>query len=201
MVLFYCIALFYLCHSFIKENEVFLKIIYIIIMLNFPNLHFIGNQGTYTLNTSLKVTSKCIGVYADDNPIIMGIFFTLHKFRFFITFVFYCFDISKFQKKKLMNYYTSIIRLFVIVHLFSFATCFLVYIKNKRESSYVQILFMIATKAMVILLFDICIIVNYLFTKLFTIFFSKILSELKGYQYIGKEITDIPLYNKDDLLI
>ena len=64
----------------------------------YPHLHFIGNQGTYTLDTSIKITPKCPAAYADDRPIIMGILFVIHKFKFYFIYIGYIYSITKLSK-------------------------------------------------------------------------------------------------------
>ena len=56
--------------------------IYMILIICYPEIHFIANQGTYTMDTSIKVTNKCPSKWADDRPIVMGVIFVVDKFRF-----------------------------------------------------------------------------------------------------------------------
>ena len=165
MIPLYCFVLYYLTYSFVKEDELFFKLLYIIIINIYPNLHFIGNQGTYTLDTSIKITPKSPSAYADDRPIIMGILFVVHKFKFFLIYVGYIYSITNGTRNKLMNYYTTFIRLFQNAQLYAVIICFLIYLKYEKENSYVQILFLIGTKALVVLFFDIIIFINYFFYK------------------------------------
>jgi hypothetical protein len=65
----------------------------------YPHIHFIGNQGTYTLDTSIKITPKSPAPFADDRPIIMGTLFVLHKFKFYFIYI---------ASPKLKNLYFSL---------------------------------------------------------------------------------------------
>ena len=161
IILLYCFALFYLTNCFIKENELFFKIIYFVIMNIYPHIHFIGNQGTYTLDTSIKITPKSPAPFADDRPIIMGILFVVHKFKFYFIYIAYIYSICKLSRNKFMSYYTKIIRLFQNSQLIATTFCFLIYLKNEKENSYIQILFLIGTKALVVFFIDFAFILNY----------------------------------------
>ena len=100
MVLFFHFILFYLCLEFKKEKDVFLKLMYLIIIICYPQIHFIANQGKYTLDTSIKVTTKCPSKWADDRPLTMGFIFVADKFRFNIICVGYLYSLIKITKKK-----------------------------------------------------------------------------------------------------
>ena len=165
LVFLYCFSLFYLCKSYTKEKDILLKLVYLMILLNFSQLHFVANQGSYGIDTSIKVTSKTPSKFADDVPITMGAIFVIHKFRFFIVFVAYLYSTVRMTKNKLMDYYSNIARLFNNVYLFSAIICYLFYLNNQRENSYIHILFIIATKGFVIVLFDLSIFINYLIYK------------------------------------
>jgi hypothetical protein len=157
----YCYILFYLSDCFIKEDELFFKIIYFVIMNIYPNIHFIGNQGTYTLDTSIKITPKSPAPFADDRPIIMGTLFVLHKFKFYFIYIAYIYSLCKLNLNNFMSYYTKIIRLFQNSQLIAMTFCFLIYLKNEKENSYIQILFLICTKALVVIFIDIAFLLNY----------------------------------------
>ena len=170
----YCFSLFYICNSYAKEKDILLKIVYVIILLNFPLLHFIANQGTYGIDTSIKVTSKTPSKFADDVPFTMGAIFVLHKFRFFFVFVAYFFNTVKMTKNKLIDYYSSVARLFNNIYFFSIIICYLFYLNYQRENSYVQILFIIATKGFIIVLLDFSIFINYLLYNLIVWTYKKL---------------------------
>ena len=157
----YCYVLFYLTNCFIKEDELFFKIIYFVIMNIYPHIHFIGNQGTYTLDTSIKITPKSPAPFADDRPIIMGILFVFHKFKFYFIYIAYIYSICKASINNFMSFYTKIIRLFQNSQLIAMTFCFLIYLKNEKENSYIQILFLIGTKALVVFIIDITLLLNY----------------------------------------
>ena len=99
MIALFNIILFYLCYKFRKEQDLFIKMILIILIICYPQIHFIATQGTYTMDTSIKVTIKCPSKWADDRPILMGIIFVVHKFRFDIMAVGYMFCLIKITKK------------------------------------------------------------------------------------------------------
>lgn len=75
MLLFFNFILFYLCKCFKKEKDIFLKLIYLVIISCYPQLFYIGNQGTYTMDLLIKVEIKVPAKYADDLPIVSGIVF------------------------------------------------------------------------------------------------------------------------------
>jgi len=173
----YCYVLFYLTNCFVKERELFFKIIYFVIMNIYPHIHFIGNQGTYTLDTSIKITPKSPAPYADDRPIIMGILFVLHKFKFYFIYIAYIYSIYKLSINNFMCFYTKIIRLFQNSQLFAMTFCFLIYLKNEKENSYIQILFLIGTKALVVIILDFAFLLNYFVFKCINLIYYK----RKGY--------------------
>lgn len=166
IILFCNIILYYLCNKFKNENDIFLKLLYLLIIICYPQIHFIGNQGTYTLDTSIKVTSKCPSKWADDRPIIMGIIFVADKFRFNIICIGYVFSLIKISKKNILNYYTKVIILVHFLQLFGVILCFLYYFKKERESFYIQILYLIAVQVMPIILFEFAYIINYILYSL-----------------------------------
>ena len=177
------LILFYLCYSYKKEKDMFLKIIYIILIMWYPQIHFIGNQGTYTMDTSIKATVKCPSRWADDRPIVMGVIFVVNKFRFNIMTIGYLFSLIKITQKKIMNYYTEFIRLITIIQLFAMILCFLYFLKKEKEDSYIQILYLIATHAMPILFFDFIFLINYVVRKII-ISICKIKNDIEEYKQI-----------------
>jgi len=173
----YCYVLYYLTICFIKEKELFFKIIYFVIMNIYPQIHFIGNQGTYTLDTSIKITPKSPAPFADDRPIIMGILFVVHKFKFYFIYIAYIYSIYKLSVNNFMSYYTKIIRLLQNSQLTAMTFCFLIYLKNEKEDSYIQILFLIGTKALVVTIIDVAFLLNYFVYRCINFFYYK----RKGY--------------------
>ena len=166
IILLFNFVLFYLCHCFKKERDIFIKMIYMILIICFPQIHFIANQGTYTMDTSIKVTNKCPSKWADDRPIVMGVIFIVDKYRFDIMDLGYIFSLIKISKKKVNNYYTELIRLIISIQLFGILLCFLLYLKREREGSYIQILYLIATRVMPIIVFDFTFLLNYFIYKI-----------------------------------
>ena len=65
-------------------------------------------------------------------------------------------------KNKLMNYYTSIVRLFNKIHFFGIIFCCLFYFKKEKEINYLQIFVLIISQGLFVILFDLSIIFNYL---------------------------------------
>ena len=173
IILLFNFVLFYLCHCFKKEQDIFIKMIYIILIICYPEIHFIANQGTYTMDTSIKVTNKCPSKWADDRPIVMGVIFVVDKFRFNIMDLGYIFSLIKISNKKVNYYYTELIRLIISIQLFGILLCFLLYIKKEREGSYIQILYLIATQVMPIIVFDITFLINYIIYKIINSFINK----------------------------
>ena len=159
-----------------------------ILIICYPEIHFIANQGTYTMDTSIKVTNKCPSKWADDRPIVMGVIFVVDKFRFNIMNLGYIFSLIKISNKKVNNYYTELIRLIISIQLFGILSCFLYYIKKEREGSYIQILYLIATRVMPIMVFDITFLINYIIYKIVNYFIKN-----KDTDYEKIEILDIIL--------
>lgn len=191
MMLFYNFILYYLCYKFKNEKDIFLKILYLIIIICYPQIHFIGNQGTYTLDTSIKVTLKCPSKWADDRPIIMGIIFVADKFRFNVICVGYLFNLIKISKKKIINYYTEIIILVHFIQLFGVILCFLYFFKKGKEAFYLQILYLAAVQGLPIILFQFAYIFNFILYILLNKFFrasKKEYNKIKGYTYKFEKI-------------
>ena len=161
MVLLFFFILFCLCNSFKKEKDIFLKIIYLVIISCYPQIFFIGNQGTYSLDSSIKITVKCPSKWADDLPVVMGIIFSTHKFKYYIISSAYVFSLYKRTKTKSMNFYTEFARLMYIIQFFAMVICYLYFLKNEIEHSYIQMLFLIATKAIPLFLYDVNYLINY----------------------------------------
>ena len=173
IILLFNFVLFYLCLCFKKEQDIFIKMIYMILIICYPQIHFIANQGTYTMDTSIKVTNKCPSKWADDRPIVMGIIFVVHKFKFNIMDIGYILSLIKISNKKVNNYYTELIRLILNIQLFGILICFLYYIKKEREGSYIQILYLIATQVGPLIIFDITFLVNYMMYIIINSFIKK----------------------------
>ena len=198
MIIFYNFILYYLCFKFKNEKDVFLKLLYLIIIICYPQIHLIANQGTYTLDTSIKVTVKCPAKWADDKPILMGIIFVADKFRFNILSVGYLFNLIKISKKKILNYYTEVIILVHFIQLFGIIISFLYFFKKEKESIYLQILYLISVQVVPIILFESAYIINYILyiiiNKCFTI-------AKKGYERINNfnlQKIQIKIFNKTE---
>jgi len=166
MIALFNFVLFYLCYMFKREKDLFIKIIYIFLITLYPQIIFISNQGTYSMNTAIKITIKGPSHWADDRPIIMGIIFVTHKFRFDILAVGYLFNLTKITKKKIMNYYSELVRIINSIQLFGILICFLYFIKKERANNYIQILYLCATHVIPLIIFDIVIIINYIVYKI-----------------------------------
>ena len=174
MILLFHFILFYLSKEFRKEKDLFLKILYLIIIICYPQIHFIGNQGAYTMDTSIKVTIKCPSHWADDRPIVMGFIFVADKYRFNIICIGYLFSFIKITKKKIMNYYTEFILLIHYIQLFAIILCFLFYLKKELGHYFIQILYLISVQIMPIILFQLAFLINYIFYKIINLFASKV---------------------------
>jgi len=189
MIALFNIILLYLCYKFRKEQDLFIKMIFIVLIVCYPQIHFIANQGTYTLDTSIKVTIKCPSKWADDRPILMGIIFVVHKFRFDIMAVGYMFCLIKITKKKIMNYYTEFIRLINTIQLFGILICFLYFIKKQRERNYIQILYLIGIHILPIILFDLAFLINYILYKfIYKLFNNTSFDEYELLERMDKEV-------------
>ena len=160
-------VLFYLCECYKKEKDIFLKLIYIILISSYPQIFFIGNQGTYSLDASIKITVKCPSKWADDLPIVMGIIFTVHKFKYYIFSSSYLFSIFKRNKNKYMSFYTKFIIEIFLIQLYALIVCYLYFLKKEREQSYIQLLFLIATKAIPLILYELNYLINFALYKFF----------------------------------
>ena len=189
MIALFNIILFYLCYKFRKEQDLFIKMILIILIICYPQIHFIATQGTYTMDTSIKVTIKCPSKWADDRPILMGIIFVVHKFRFDIMAVGYMFCLIKITKKKIMNYYTEFIRIINTIQLLGMLISFLYFIKKQRERNYIQILYLIGIHIMPIILFDLAFLINYIFYKIiYKLFNNSSFEDYKALDRFEKEV-------------
>ena len=174
MLLFFNFILFYLCKCFKKEKDIFLKLVYLIIISCYPQLFYIGNQGTYTMDLSIKVEIKVPAKYGDDLPIVSGIVFTLHKLKYYIISSTYVFSLYKRTKTKSMNFYTEFATLIYIIQLYGIILVYLFFLKKEIEHSYIQILFLIATKSIPLLLYDINYLINHgIYNILRTVFGNK----------------------------
>ena len=174
MLIFLNFTLFYLCICFKKEKDIFLKLIYLIIISCYPQIFYIGNQGTYTMDLSIKIEIKVPAKYADDLPVVSGIFFTLHKLKYYIITSTYVFSLYKRPKNKAMNFYDEFARLIFLIQLFGIVIVFLFYLKREIEHSYIQVLFLIATKAIPLVLYDINFLINYGIYNILRLIFKKI---------------------------
>ena len=96
----------------------------------------------------------------------MGLIFVVDKFRYDIMAVGYIFSLIKITKKKIMNYYSELIRLIHTIQLFAILICFLYFVKIEREKNYIQILYLIATHTTPILIFDLTFLINYMIYKI-----------------------------------
>ena len=161
MIPLFLYVLFYLCYLFQKERDMFLKIIYLILIISYPQIHYIGNQGTYSMDSSIKITVKCPSRWADDLPIVMAVIFVAHKFKLYIISSSYLFSLYKRTKKNEMNYYNKLILYLFNIQIFALIICYLYFLKNEIEHSYIQLLFLIATKAFPLFLFEFNYLVNY----------------------------------------
>jgi hypothetical protein len=188
MIALFNIILLYLCYMFKKEKDLFLKMIYILLIACYPQIFFIANQGTYSMNTAIKITVKCPSNWADDRPILMGIIFVVHKFRFDIMTVGYLFYLIKITKKKIMNYFTELIRLINTIQLFVILICLLYFIKKERENNYIQILYLCATHVIPLILFDLAYLANYLVYKIINNIFDSNINEYKMLDLLDKEV-------------
>ena len=162
MLLLFNFVLFYLCRCFKKEKDIFLKLIYLVIIVSYQQIFYLGNQGSYTMDLSLKVSVKVPATWADDLPIISGIIFTVHKFKYHIISSAYVFSLFKRTKNKPMNYFTEVARLIYIIPLLGKIICYLYFLKNEIENSYIQTLFLIATDCLPLILYDLDYLINYL---------------------------------------
>ena len=166
MILFFNFILFYLCYCYKNEKDIFIKMIYIILIISYPEIHFIANQGTYTMDTSIKVTLKCPSKWADDRPIVMGLIFIVDKFRFNFMNIGYVFSLIKISKKKLNYFYTEFMTLIMSIQSFGFLLCFLYYVKMEKAGSYIQILYLIATQLVLVITFNLFFLINYIIHKI-----------------------------------
>jgi hypothetical protein len=189
MVPLFLSVLFYLCHLFQNEIDIFLKIIYLIIIMIYPQIHYVGNQGTYSMDSSIKITVKCPSKWADDLPVVMGVIFVAHKFKLYIISSAYLFSIYKRTKKNEMNYYTKLIINLFIIQLFALTICYLYFLKMEIEHSYIQLLFLIATKAFPLFLFELNFLINYPLYNILSCFNKDLISEYIGIMDNNNELS------------
>ena len=170
IILLYLYIMLYLCECFKKEKDIFLKLIYIIIISCYPQIFFIGNQGTYSMDSSIKITIKCPSQYADDLPVIMGIIFATHKFKYYILSSSYLFSLYKRTKNKSIDFFSEFVKLIFLIQLYAMVICYLYFLKKEIEHSYIQLLFLIATKAIPLFLYEL----NYLINLILYLLLNKI---------------------------
>jgi hypothetical protein len=184
MVLLFNFMLFYLCRCFKKEKDIFLKLFYLIIIACYTQIFYVGNQGTYTMDLSIKVAIKVPSQWADDLPVISGIIFTVHKLKYHIISSSYVFGLFKRTKNKSMNYYSEIARLIYIIQLYGRIICYLYFLKNEIEHSYIQTLFLIAAESIPLCLYDIDYLINYACYKIMRKIYKD--KEKKDYKQVNE---------------
>ena len=184
MVLLFNFMLFYLCRCFKKEKDIFLKLFYLIIIACYTQIFYVGNQGTYTMDLSIKVAIKVPSQWADDLPVISGIIFTVHKLKYHIISSSYVFGLFKRTKNKTMNYYSEIARLIYIIQLYGRIICYLYFLKNEIEHSYIQTLFLIAAESIPLCLYDIDYLINYGCYKIVRMIYKE--KEKKDYKQVNE---------------
>ena len=193
MIALFNFVMLYLCYMFLREKDFFIKIIYIFIIALYPQIIFISNQGTYSMNTAIKITIKDPSKWADDRPIIMGIIFVVHKFRFDIVAVGYLFYLTKITKKKIMNYYSELIRIINSIQLFGILISFLYFLKEERANNYTQILYLCAMHVIPLIIFDLAILINYIVYKI--IFKHSSPNEYEKLERLEKEASDYETFS------
>ena len=166
IILFFNFILFYLSYCYKTEKDIFIKMIYIILIISYPEIHFIANQGTYTMDTSIKVTLKCPAEWADDRPIVMGLIFIADKFRYNLMNIGFVFSLIKISRKKTNYFYTELMSLIMNIQSIGFIICFLFFVKMEKAGSYIQILYLIATQLLLVITFNFFFMMNYLIFKL-----------------------------------
>ena len=186
IILFFNFILFYLSYCYKTEKDIFIKMIYIILIISYPEIHFIANQGTYTMDTSIKVTLKCPAEWADDRPIVMGMIFIADKFRYNLMNIGYVFSLIKISGKKTNYFYTELMNLIMNIQSFGFLICFLYYVKMEKAGSYIQILYLIATQLLLVIAFNFFFMINYLIFKLINSFFKE--TSKVGYKHINLDM-------------
>ena len=196
IILFFNFVLFYLCYCYKNEKDVFLKMIYIILIISYPELHFIANQGTYTMDTSIKVTLKCPAEWADDRPIVMGMIFMADKFRYNIMNIGYVFSLIKISRKKVNYFYTELMSLIMNIQSFGFLLCFLFYVKMEKVGSYIQILYLIATQLLLAISFNLIFLINFLVFKLINKYITE--SSNVGYKQINLDMNLVENFENEN---
>ena len=167
IILLFSFVLFYLCNSFKKEKDAFLKMIYIVIILHYSNIFFVGNQGTYTLDSSIKIEVKCPAKWADDLPIVIGTIFSVHKYKYYLFSSAFMFSLYKRNNtKNNKHYFNQIIRSILIIQFIGICICFLYFMKKGIQESYIQILFLVAAKGLPLICYDINNLINIILFKL-----------------------------------
>ena len=196
MIIFFNFVLFYLSYCYKNEKDIFLKMIYIILIISYPEIQFIANQGTYTMDTSIKVTLKCPSKWADDRPIVMGLIFIADKFRFNLMNIGYIFSLIKISRKKVNYFYTELMTLIMNIQAFGFLICFLYYVKKEKVGSYIQILYLIANQLLLVIAFNLFFLINYIIFKIIDSYIKETSS--KGYKPINLEMNSVNNLKNDN---
>ena len=143
-----------LSNQFIKSKNVYWRMICSIALVMLPDVIFVSTQNSFSFDISLKVTSKVIGKYADQTPIMTGILFGCHKLKLFMLTAGYIISIAKTSKNKFMKDETFMLRMIIDIQMTFIIALYFYYLKTGMEMHYLQIFMWIMSKCMTSVLFD-----------------------------------------------
>ena len=150
-----------LSYNYVKSNDIYWRVICVIGIIMISDTVYIASQNSFTFDISLKVTSKCIGKYADATPILTGVLFGLHKMKYFMLTSTYLLGITQTSKKHFMKRETYLIRMVLNVQMFLIIMLYFYFLKTNMEEHYLQIFIWLMSKCMVSVVFDVCFIIWY----------------------------------------
>ena len=154
-----------LSNQFIKSKNVYWRMICSIALVMLPDVIFVSTQNSFSFDISLKVTSKVIGKYADQTPIMTGILFGCHKLKLFMLTAGYIISIAKTSKNKFMKDETFMLRMIIDIQMTFIIALYFYYLKTGMEMHYLQIFMWIMSKCMTSVLFDLAFSLWYVVYK------------------------------------
>ena len=155
-----------LSFNYVNSNDIYWRVICVIGIIMISDTVYIASQNSFTFDISLKVTSKCIGKYADATPILTGVLFGLHKMKYFMLTSAYLLGITQTSKKQFMKKETFLIRMVLNVQMFLIIMLYFYFLKTNMEEHYLQIFIWLMSKCMVSVVFDVCFIIwHYIYRK------------------------------------
>ena len=147
--------------QFISTVNAYWRILSAVSLLILPDIIFISSQNSFSFDISLEVTSKCVGWWADQTPILTGILFGCHKLKLFMLTAGYLLSIARASRSKFMKDESFMLRLIMDIQMTFIIALYFYYLKNGMEEHYLQIFIWIMSKCMTSVIFDLCFMLWY----------------------------------------